>query len=109
ARRERRDAGADLRHLAGDLVAGADRRDHHLVVVPVQVRAADAAVADADHDLARAGYRTLDVLDDELPDLATERGAHDQLSDRAAGAARARRRSPRRAARGESSVRRASA
>src|SRR3989442_409673 len=74
---EHRHPVAHLRRLARDLVARADRRDHHLIVVPVQVRAADAAVAHADDDLAGARRRARHLLDDELADPAAERGAHE--------------------------------
>src|SRR5438876_677490 len=58
ARLEARHAGTDLCHLARDLVARTDGGDHHLVAVPVEVRATDAAVPDAHHYLARSGRRT---------------------------------------------------
>src|SRR5207247_3695494 len=49
ARLEARHAGTDLCHLARDLVAGTDGGDHHLFVVPVEVRATDAAVPHEHH------------------------------------------------------------
>jgi len=73
---EHRHPVAHLGHLARDLVARADRRDHHLIVVPVQVRAADAAVAHADDDLARTRRRVRHLLDDQPADPAAEGGAH---------------------------------
>ena len=73
---ERRHPVAHVRYFARDLMSRADRRDHHLVVVPVQVRAADAAVAHADQDPAGAGRRARDILDDEPAYPAAEGGAH---------------------------------
>src|SRR5437016_9528812 len=76
SRLERCHPVAHVRHLARDLVAGTDRRDHHLVMVPVEIRAADATVAHADHDLAGSGRRARDIFDDEPAYPAAEGGAH---------------------------------
>ena len=58
------DLGADLEHLAGALVAedGAGH-DADVAVLERQVGVADAARAELDDDVARAGRGGLEVLD----------------------------------------------
>ena len=77
-----RHAGADVGHLARDLVPGARDRQHHLSVVPVQVGAADAAVAHAHDDLAGAGGRAGNVLDHELAGRTAGNRAHHRRGPR---------------------------
>src|SRR5205814_1679936 len=60
----------------GDLVTRARRRQHHLVVVPVEVRAADAAGTDLDDDVAGAGLGTIDLFDDDPPGPFRPRCTH---------------------------------
>src|SRR5439155_7116284 len=55
---------------------------HHLSVVPVQVGAADAAVAHAHDDLAGAGGRAGNVLDHELAGRTAENRAHHRRGPR---------------------------
>ena len=68
ARRERRDARADLAHAADDLVAGQARvrRAVPLVARGVQVGVADAAPVDVDEDVALSRRTPLEVDRGEL-------------------------------------------
>src|SRR5438445_2442022 len=79
---EARHARADLRHLARDLVTWTVDGQYHLSVIPVQVRATDAALAHAHDDLAGAGGRGRNLLDGERTRRAAEGGAHQRRGPR---------------------------
>ena len=79
--------GANHHHLASDLVArdqrfaDADRAEAAVLVV-VQVRAADAAVADAHLDVVQPERRDIGLPDSDIPGGMDDYGLHGRLSVR---------------------------
>ena len=80
------DLGPDRRDFAGDLVAwdqrlaDADRAEAAVLII-MKVGAADAAVADADVDVARAEGRVVDLADAEVAGAVDDGGAHHRTAD----------------------------